>query len=193
MSAGFPYFHSASEEIHSLKKSWILFLLLGILFLLFGTVSIAYPMYSTKGLVQVFGVLLLFAAGGQIASTFWARRWGGFVLHLLLGLLYLFVGVMMLERPLRSAMELTLLMAVFFFAGGIIRIVFALTEQFTGWGWTLMSGVIAVMLGMMIWQDFPESSFWVIGTFVGIDFLFVGWSWVMMGMALKGLPEKAAG
>ena len=44
------------------------------------------------------------------------------------------------------------------------------------------------VLGMMIWRQWPEAAFWVIGMFVGIDFIFIGWSWIMLGMAMKSLP-----
>jgi uncharacterized membrane protein HdeD (DUF308 family) len=32
----------------------------------------------------------------------------------------------------------------------------------------------------------------VVGLFVGIDLIFDGWSWVMMGLALRSLPRQPA-
>ena len=39
----------------------------------------------------------------------------------------------------------------------------------------------------MIWREWPESAFWVIGLFVGIDMLFAGWAWVMTALAVRNL------
>ncbi|MEO2092323.1 MAG: hypothetical protein ABGY75_22950, partial [Gemmataceae bacterium] len=51
-----------------------------------------------------------------------------------------------------------------------------------------------LILGLSIWREWPEASLWVIGLFVGIDLAFSGWSWVMLGLALKatGGPTPAA-
>jgi uncharacterized membrane protein HdeD (DUF308 family) len=195
MAAPLPYFLSpAVEEVQSLRRNWYWFLLLGILLIVVGMVAIAYPFVATITTVQVLGFLMLFAGVMEIVSGIWTRRWRGFFVHLLCGLLYLFAGLVFVERPIGMGFVLTLMLAVFFFAGGIIRIVVAVAERFSGWGWTLLSGVISVVLGVMIWQDIPESTLWLIGTFVGIDLIFIGWSWVMLGLGVKSIPEaKPAG
>jgi uncharacterized membrane protein HdeD (DUF308 family) len=43
----------------------------------------------------------------------------------------------------------------------------------------------------MIWHDLPESALWVIGTFVGIESVFNGISWVLLGLAARRI--SAAG
>ena len=49
----------------------------------------------------------------------------------------------------------------------------------------LLNGVISLALGIMIWRQWPESSLWVIGIFVGIDMLFNGWSLIMLALTLR--------
>ena len=49
-----------------------------------------------------------------------------------------------------------------------------------------------VLLGLLIWQDLFESTFWLIGTLLGIELIFNGWSWVMLGLAAKSIPEAGA-
>jgi uncharacterized membrane protein HdeD (DUF308 family) len=53
-----------------------------------------------------------------------------------------------------------------------------------------LSGVISFLLGALIWRDFPAAAFWVIGTFVGIDFIFNGVSWIMLGLGLRQIPAR---
>ena len=81
------------------------------------------------------------------------------------------------------------MLAVFFVAAGVLRVGHALSRRFSGWGWTLLSGAVTLLLGVLIWRDFPESALWVIGTFVGIDLVFNGLSWVMLGLAARALPS----
>src|SRR5262249_8079248 len=120
------------------------------------------------------------------------RNWQGFVLHLLAGVLYLIVGGLMVEHPLGAAAGITLMLAAIFIVGGVLRIVISVTQRFTGWLWVLANGIITLLLGVPIWRQWPESSLWVIGLFVGIDLILAGWSWVMVGLAVKGPPPAAA-
>ena len=191
MPTNFPYFLADEKEsLPNLRRRWGWFLALGIFLIVVGVLAIQRPEVATLTVVEVIGFLLVFGAGAEIVSSFWARRWGGFFLHLLTSLLYLFVGAVILERPGLGAAGYTLMLAVFFVASGLFRIVFALSQRFSGWGWTLLSGVVTLALGVLIWRDLPEAAFWVIGTFVGIDLLFVGWSWVMLGLAVRSIPAK---
>jgi len=62
-----------------------------------------------------------------------------------------------------------------------------------GRGWTILSGAVAILLGVLIWRELPEAALWVIGTFVGIEFVFNGVTWVMLGLAVRKLPPGPAG
>ena len=62
--------------------------------------------------------------------------------------------------------------------------------KFPHWGWILAGGVINLILGILIWQQWPEAAFWVIGLFVGIDLIFTGWTWVILSLAIKNLKVR---
>ena len=191
MSAAFPYFLSpgADQELRPLRRNWGWLLALGILLILVGMAAISSPVVATLATVEIFGVFLLIAAVVEFASAIWAIGWGGFFPHLLCGLLSLFLGVLLVDRPGLGAAGYTLVLAVFFVAAGVLRVGHALSRRFSGWGWTLLSGAVTLLLGVLIWRDFPESALWVIGTFVGIDLVFNGLSWVMLGLAARALPS----
>jgi uncharacterized membrane protein HdeD (DUF308 family) len=111
-------------------------------------------------------------------------------MHLLTGLLYAVLGVLLLRRPLASASAFTLMLAAAFLVSGLFRIIVALSERFHGWGWVLVNGIVTLVLGILIWQEWPEASYWVIGLFVGIEMLFAGWSWVMVALAVRSIAGK---
>ena len=62
----------------------------------------------------------------------------------LAGILYVVLGVVMLDRPLASAAAFTLMIAAALVIGGVFRIVVAALERFHGWVWVLLNGVVSL-------------------------------------------------
>jgi uncharacterized membrane protein HdeD (DUF308 family) len=178
-------------ELDTLRNSWGWFLVLGLALVILGMLAISFAFVASLVTVVTFGILLLASGFVQVASAVWARRWRGFFLHLLVGILYLIVGFFMLERPIEAVAAVTLLVAASLLVGGLFRIIAAVTTQFPNWGWVLLGGVISLLLGIAIWRQWPADALWVIGLFVGIDMIFAGWSWVMLGLAVRSLPRPA--
>jgi len=56
----------------------------------------------------------------------------------------------------------------------------------------MFNGIISLILGIMIWRQWPYSGLWVIGLFVGIEMLLNGWSLVMLSLTGRRLPAEAA-
>lgn len=181
------------EEGLRLRKCWCWFLALGIALILLGVVAIGAQYLATLTTVLVFGILLVAGGVVQIVNAVLARGWKAFFLHLLAGILHLVVGGIMIEHTGQAAVALTLILAVAFLVGGAARIIYVLFERFDGWPWVLLNGVVTLLLGVLIWRQWPEASLWVIGLFVGIDLIFNGWSWVMLALAVRNLPAPAAG
>ncbi len=191
MSAGFPYFcPTESPEVESLRRSWGWFLAWGILLILCGLAALSHPVLTTILATQIFGVLLLIAGVAELVIAFTARSWGGLLTTLLCGFLYLFAGVLFLDRPELAATGYTLFLTMLFFAAGVVRIAAALTHRFPGWFWMVLNGVINIALALLIWRDLPEAALWVIGLFVGIDLLFAGWTWVILSLGLRQLTSS---
>jgi uncharacterized membrane protein HdeD (DUF308 family) len=181
--------------LQSLRRYWLGFAALGVAMVILGTIAISWACITeiTVAATWLFGVLMV--AGGilEIVNSFWAARWSGMLLHLLLGVLYTVVGLMVIERPEESAIQLTLIIALFLMLGGVFRIAFALRERFTGWGWVLLNGVVTLALGILIYKQWPYSGLWVIGLFVGIELIFNGWTWIVLSLGLRRLTAGAAG
>ena len=146
-------------------------------------------MIASLAAAVAIGILLLLAGVGEVIGAFWCRGWSGFFLELLSGVLSIVVGLLFLRAPLNALAALTLLIACFLMVGGIFKIVAALSYRFAAWGWSLASGIIDLILGVMIWQEWPASALWVIGLFVGINLLFRGINWIALGLALRAMPQ----
>jgi uncharacterized membrane protein HdeD (DUF308 family) len=186
-------FRPVAEELRTLRNQWPWFLALGIAMVVLGTIAISWACLATITVAAtwLFGFLLLASGIGEIIHSFWVGRWSGMLLHLLIGVLYALVGFLIIDQPENAAVQLTLLIAIFLMVGGIFRIVFAVSEQFAGWGWVLLNGGVTFLLGLMIYKQWPASSLWVIGLFIGIDLIFNGWAWIMLSLGLRRAPAAS--
>jgi uncharacterized membrane protein HdeD (DUF308 family) len=173
------------EEANGIRKSWGWFLALGIVQIVAGMLAAGFAFTATLASVVAVGILLLIAAAAQTAAAIWARDWGGFFLFLLLGVLYAVVGFVTLMHPVVAAESLTLMLAAAFLIGGVYRIVVALVGRFASWGWVLLNGVVTVLLGVAILQQWPGSGLWVLGTFVGIDLIVNGVTWSALAVGVR--------
>ena len=177
---------SAIEELH---RHWALFLALGIALILLGGIGISASGLVTLASVVFFGWLLIIGGVGVTIHAFWASRWSGFFTQLLSGVLYLVVGWILVARPGIGAVTLTLAFAISLVVQGAFRIGAALSTRMDGWGSLLVSGIVTLVLGLMIWNEWPLSGLWVIGLFVGIDLLFYGWWLVSLALSVRRLAK----
>jgi uncharacterized membrane protein HdeD (DUF308 family) len=177
------------HELHALRNQWWCFLLLGLALIVIGAMCIVDPLVPSLASVFVLGFLLI--AGGivQIVSSFWAGKWSGMLVHILIGVLYGVVGYMIVDAPGITMLLLTKFIAIFLIVSGLFRIVSALVARFRDWGWVLLNGAVTLLLGLIINRQLPEAALWVIGLFIGIEMLFNGWGWVMMALGLRAVAK----
>jgi uncharacterized membrane protein HdeD (DUF308 family) len=173
------------------KHLWAWFFFLGAALVCVGLLAIAAAFTATLATVLVFGILLLSGGAVQLVNAFLARTWRGFALHLLAGVLYFVVGGLMVANPVEAAAGLTLMLAAVFLLAGATRLIYAALHSFAGRGWALCGGFISMLLGIAIWKQWPYSGEWVIGLFVGIDLVFNGWMWMMLGLLVKTPPRES--
>jgi uncharacterized membrane protein HdeD (DUF308 family) len=178
------------HELEAIKGHWASFLALGIILIIVGTIAVGMPFVASLATAVTFGALLLVGGIAQLVGAFWTRDWSGFFLSLLIGVLYLVLGLFFLRDPGDAVLAMTLLLACVLMVGGLFRIIGSAMYQFPHWGWTLVGGIINLVLGIMIWQQWPVSGLWVIGLFVGIDLMFTGWTWVMLALAVKKVGPR---
>lgn len=168
------------------KEYWKWFLALGILLIVLGVLAIALPAFAALAVEIFLGWLLLIGGVAQCIHAFSARRWGGFLLQLLNGALYIVAGALLLAFPLQGVLTLTLVLAALFVVEGAARIVMAFRMRpMAQWGWVLLSGILAVILGVLIWIQWPSAAAWAIGLLAGINFLFGGTTMLMLALAAR--------
>ncbi len=178
-------------DMQEVGQHWGWFLAMGIVMVIIGTLALGSSVAVTLFSMLFLGWLMIIAGVVEAVHAFWKKEWGGLFLHLLIGVLYVVVGFMVLANPAASALSLTLIMAIFFILMGIFRIIIAGAMRFPHWGWVLFNGIITLILGVIIWRQWPISGLWVIGLFIGIDLIISGWAWIMLSFAAhRAVPQK---
>ena len=130
---------------------------------------------------------MILAGGAEIAMGLKARTWGWLAIWILVGLLYIVAGAFALAQPLVAAAAYTLLIGAALLITGVARIVAAFRLPTGNKAMIGLAGGVTVVLGLMILLSWPASGLFVLGTFLGIDLLFYGLSWITFGMRLKNL------
>jgi uncharacterized membrane protein HdeD (DUF308 family) len=103
-------------------------------------------------------------------------------LSLVLGILYILVGIWVLITPVTSYLALAILFSIAFFVGGIFEIIYAISNRnnLPGWGWTLTGGILYFLIGVILVPN-PALSMSILPYFVGFGVLFS--SFMAMGAA----------
>ena len=116
-------------EPGELRRYWLWFVLLGVALVAVGFVAVLAPWFASLATALAIGVMLCASGAAETVGSVWSRRWSGFFLHLLSGVLALVTGVLCLRMPVGTLLALTMLMACFLLVGGIFKVVAALAYR----------------------------------------------------------------
>lgn len=185
-----PYFRRFEDKhLIAYGNYWHRFMFFGIALMILGAISIGASTVATLFSVIILGIII-FLSGAIIlfdAFTFWWKKWSGFLVHAIIGILYLSIGLMLIRNPIEGSVSLTLLLGIFYIAAGVFRIAFSSLLQTPRWGWSWFNGLITLIIGILIITSWPGSSLFIIGLFVGIDLVFTGLAYVMSALAARNL------
>jgi len=157
-----------------------------IVVIILGFLAIALPLATSVGVVAVIAWLVLLAGAFQLIHAFQSQGIGSTIWKIVVAILYLIVGIYFLLNPLLAVAGFTLALAIFFVVEGVIDLViYFQTRKIGGSGWILFNGVVTLILGILVWRQWPSSSLWVIGTLVGISMIMTGTTRLMLSLTAR--------
>ena len=173
------------------KKNAGLLIFLGVLTVIFGVLAIAAPFVTGIAVSMFVGFLMVFMGIARVVHAVKSKQWGTGIWGTIIGLLAVGAGLVILFRPGVGLAWLTLLLAIYFLVDGVCEIIAAFKiKPDQGWGWMLFNGVIALLLGIMIWRQWPVSGAWAIGVLVGVHILITGWTMIILGTGARRIAGK---
>ena len=180
----------------TLHKYSTWFIVYGVLMILLGLFAMAAPGIATLAVELMVGWLLLIGGIFGLIAVFQAgRSESGFWWNLFTSIVFILAGLSLLMRPLAGVITLTIILAAYLLAGGIMRIFLALgyrSELPSAWGWVLFSGLVDIVLGLIIISGMPGTAVWVIGLLVGINLFMMGVAILMVAFAVRKSAPAAA-
>jgi uncharacterized membrane protein HdeD (DUF308 family) len=158
----------------------------GIALIVAGALAIFAPFIAGLSVMLVIGMLMLI---GGIALCLLAFRVGAFgqgLPLLLMGALMVFAGLYVFSHPVAALASMTLVLAAYLVVTGVVELIAGFNARpERGWGWMVFTAVITLVLGVMLWRQFPVSGVWAIGTLFGIKLIMNGLSMTSIGMAVR--------
>lgn len=177
-----------TQEVMSsaFKRSWGWLFVLGIFFILMGSIGLGMVVGVTLASMFFLGILLLIAGISQILDVFKSRRWKGVFMHALIAILYVIGGGLVLYDPFLASSLITAALGGVLIVIGLMRIIMsALFRKVKGWFWLLLAGIAALVLGILILTQWPLSGLWFIGLLISIELLICGWTYVFFAFSLR--------
>ena len=164
---------------------------LSILMIVAGVLAIALPQVAGIAVNIVVAWLLVFSGAAHLVFAWYTRTAGGVFWELLLGLIYGFTGAYLLLHPIGGLVALTLALAIYLFAEGILELILSfMLRPLPGSAWLILDAIITLVLAVLIWKTWPSSTEWVIGTLVGISMIFSGTSRLAFSLAARTAVQK---
>jgi uncharacterized membrane protein HdeD (DUF308 family) len=187
----FDFAETPTREVVDLaRRHKVPFIALGVMLIVLGLVAVAFTGLTTLGSMLFLSGVLLASGAIRIFSAFRAQDWTGSLLLALSGILYIVAGVLTFRHPLAAAAALTLLFSAVFLGAGLFRVTTALWYRFQNWGAVALGGAVSMLLGLLLYLEWPFSGLWFIGLCIGIDLIAEGVGWIMLASRIRE-PAKA--
>jgi uncharacterized membrane protein HdeD (DUF308 family) len=100
------------------------------------------------------------------------------VWQVLLGILYIALGVVVISEPVASALILTYVLGLLLLISGFVRILLGFSHWKAAGRIMLLSGTFGVLAGLVILTGFPMTGLWVLGFLLGVDLISHGLAWL---------------
>jgi uncharacterized membrane protein HdeD (DUF308 family) len=182
--------YDVSSEVASGSSStpprWVR-VMLGVILILAGIFILGDIALATLISAALIGATAIAVGVFEIVHAFWTRGWGGLAWHVVLGVLYVALGIVLVAEPL-SSLILTYVLGLLLLLSGILRILHGVTHWKEVGRIMLVSGAFGVLAGLVILSGFPRTTFWLLGLLLGIDLISHGTAWLTYGRLATPRP-----
>jgi len=166
---------------------------LAVIMIILGCLAIVMPMVTGVAVSVMFGWIVLIGGFVYVGYAFSANDAGAFLWRMLISVVYVVGGSYLLLNTGVTLGVLTFALACIFVIEGLFEIfAFFALRGMPGAGWVLIDGVVAIVLGLLIGYNLPNSSSWAIGTIVGVNLLMSGFTRLFYSTAVKGAVSATA-
>jgi uncharacterized membrane protein HdeD (DUF308 family) len=177
-------------EVSEMSADWWWYLLLGIVWTLFGTFVLSYRVGSVAAVAAFVGAAFVFGGVTQLALAISIPGGWRWVL-VIVGFLALIAGVITFAWPAITLYVVSIFLAWYLIIFGIMHFVNALAGPKVAWWWTeLLLGIAEFVLGVWAAHSWQRSLFTLV-TLVGVWAIFHGVNQIVGAFTLKDAGKRA--
>jgi len=177
--------------VDGIKKNAGLAVVIGVVTLIAGLLAIMSPLVAGVSITILVGAMLAISGVSQCFLAFKAGAFGRGLMVFVVGVLMTIAGVYMMNQPVAGLATLTIILMSYLLATGALEIIVAFQlKPADGWGLQLFNGIVTLLLGIMLWRQFPLSGAWAIGVLFGIKMIFSGWAFVFIGRNVRKMAKE---
>jgi len=168
--------------------------LAGILLIVLGLAAITLPLATSMAVVFVLAWVVILAGLVHLMGAFRAWSVGAGIFAAIVGLAYVVIGWTMLSNPVWGLATIALVISVVLLVEGAMTLASYFTSTAESRSlWTLLSGVLAIVLGVVVWSMGAGAAAIVISTIVGINLISSGITRILVGSAVNRLRRVIRG
>lgn len=159
------------DDVARIAKEWWLLAVLGVVSLVCGLLAIVYPDITLLAVGIIFGFYLLMAGVFELVDAIVGDP-ASRALSAIVGVVALIAGLICLRRPGESLLAIVVVLGAYLIVTGVARLVRALASV-EHRGWSLLSAVVDLVLGVLI-LSWPDESLVTLAILFGISLIFRG-------------------
>jgi uncharacterized membrane protein HdeD (DUF308 family) len=157
-----------------------------VLMIISGALALAIPPLAGLTVTVLFGWLLIVTGALHLGFGWRGQGAAAVVGEIAIAVVYGALGFYMLARPLAGLASLTVAIAGYLAAKGVLEGMIAFKfRPLPGTGWLLFDGVLTVVIAALIASAWPASSAWALGVLVGIAMISSGFARLMLSIAVR--------
>lgn len=178
--------HTLGSHLVPLRRNSGWLLAAGIALIGLGLFGLAAVHLFSLVSAPTFGAMMLAGGAVLLVDAFQHQGWQSRLTMIGIGIVYVLTGGLVVFNPVQAVLALTMVCAAMLVAVGLLRIVAAFqVRPMVAWGWILASGLLSLILGIFIAVQLPQAATWVLGTFLAVELIFQGWSYVFLARAIR--------
>jgi uncharacterized membrane protein HdeD (DUF308 family) len=165
----------------------------GVTLIVLGVLSVALVLTAVAvNLVTVW--LIVLTGPAQLIIALHTNRVHGLIWRLIVGFAYVLFGAYLIAYPVLGWASLTLVLSRLFLFEGIFDIlVFFRLRTIEGSSWVLLKGTVTLLLGLMIYLQWPSTAAWAIDVLVSVSLVTSGVTLLMLSSAARNAMAAVFG
>ncbi len=188
------------SRFEGFEMDWRRLLIQGFLVMSAGLVMALASIANPEGVIlsaigfswlPVSGFIILILGLLECLDAFLAKQQRDVVQNLQVGVLDIVIGALTVLSVSETVERLSMMIAAFLIVRGIVRITFVYALKLPHKASTTAGGVLAVILGILVYTQWPSEEGWFVSACLNTEIAFRGWAMISFALWIRKQKKEA--